>query len=142
MKAKKLTPNFEVNNVKLTTDFYSKHLGFKLVMAVPESQDGIDQTFDEGKKYVYAMVQKDEVEIFFQQTDSFKADVIFSQELPIGASVAFYFDIEGIEEFYQTLKNKNLQITELKTAWYGMQEFYLKDLNGYILGFAQKIEEL
>ncbi|EKB58258.1 hypothetical protein HMPREF9700_02066 [Bergeyella zoohelcum CCUG 30536] len=34
----------------------------------------------------------------------------------------------------------NLQITELKTTWYGMQEFYLKDLNGYILGFAEKAE--
>jgi len=36
------------------------------------------------------------------------------------------------------MKSKNLQVTDLKTTWYGMQEFYLKDLNGYILGFAEK----
>ncbi len=140
MKAKKLTPNFEVTNVKKSVDFYSKHLGFKLVMLVPVSQDGIEQSFSEGKEYVYAMVQKDDVEIFFQRTDTFKQDVFFSQGLTIGASVTFYMDIEGIKEFHQSLKDKNLPITELKTTWYGMQEFYLKDLNGYILGFAQRVE--
>lgn len=140
MKASKLTPNFEVINVKQTVDFYSKHLGFILLMAVPETQDGIDQSFAEKKEYVYAMVQKDNVEIFFQRTDSFKEDVVFSQGLSIGASVSFYIEIEGIQEFYTTLKEKNLQITELKTTWYGMREFYLKDNNGYILGFAQKVE--
>lgn len=140
MKAKKLTPNLEVNNVKQSVEFYYKHLGFKLVMLVPESQDGIEQSFSEEKEYVYAMVQKDDVEIFFQRTDTFKEDVIFSQGLSIGASVSFYMDIDGIKEFHDTLKDKNLQITELKTTWYGMQEFYMKDLNGYILGFAQKVE--
>ncbi len=140
MKARKLTPNLEVNNVKQSVEFYSKYLGFKLVMLVPESQDGIEQSFSEEKEYVYAMVQKDDVEIFFQRTDTFKEDVIFSQGLSIGASVSFYMDIDGIKEFHDTLKDKNLQITELKTTWYGMQEFYMKDLNGYILGFAQKVE--
>ena len=140
MKANKLTPNFEVRDVKKTVDFYSKHLGFKLIMAVPKSQDGVEQSFAEGKEYVYAMVQKDNVELFFQRTDSFKEDVVYSQGVPIGASVSFYMDIEGIKELYSKLKDKQLEITELKTAWYGMQEFYLKDLNGYILGFAQKAE--
>lgn len=140
MKASKLTPNFEVNNIRQTVEFYIEHIGFKLIMAVPESQDGIEQSLAEGKEYVYAMMQKDNVELMFQRSDSFKNDVIFSKELPIGASVSFYMDIEGIKEFYETLKGKKLQITELKTTWYGMQEFYLKDLNGYILGFAEKAE--
>ncbi|MGJ1286807.1 hypothetical protein ACR78B_17360 [Sphingobacterium spiritivorum] len=49
-------------------------------------------------------------------------------------------EIEGIKGFYENLKSKELEMTELKTAWYGMQEFYVKDLNGYILGFAEKAE--
>lgn len=139
MKASKLTPNFEVKDIKQTVDFYSKHLGFKLVMAVPESQDGVEQTFAKNKKYVYAMVQKDNVELFFQRSDSFKHDIELINS-PIGASVSFYMDIEGIKEFYETLKEKNIEMTKLKTTWYGMQEFYLKDLNGYVLGFAEKSE--
>lgn len=54
--------------------------------------------------------------------------------------VSFYMDIEGIKDFHEILSGKNLQITALKTTWYGMQEFYLKYLNGYIPGFAEKAE--
>lgn len=140
MKISKLSPNFEVSDIKKTVAFYSENFGFKLVMVVPESQDGIEQALTEDKEYVYAMMQKDNVEFMFQRSDTFKNDVIFSKELTIGATVSFYMDVEGIKEFYETLKSKNLQITELKTTWYGMQEFYLKDLNGYILGFAEKTE--
>lgn len=140
MKISKLTPNFEVSNIKETVSFYSEHFGFKLVMAVPESQDGIERTLESEKTYVYAMMQKDSVELMFQRSDTFKNDVVFSKDLPIGATVSFYMDIEGIKQFYETLKGKNLVITDLKTTWYGMQEFYVKDLNGYILGFAEKAD--
>lgn len=140
MKICKISPNFEVTDIKKTTAFYTENLGFNLIMAVPESQDGIDQTFLENKEYVYALVQRDNVEFMFQRSDTFKNDVVFSRGLAIGATVSFYMEIESINEFYLALKHKNLQLTELKTTWYGMQEFYLKDLNGYILGFAEKVE--
>lgn len=139
MKICKISPNFEVTDIKKTTAFYTENLGFNLIMAVPESQDGIDQTFLENKEYVYALVQRDNVEFMFQRSDTFKNDVVFSKGLAIGATVSFYMEIEGINEFYLALKHKNLQLTELKKTWYGMQEFYLKDLNGYILGFAEKV---
>ncbi|MCG7220833.1 VOC family protein [Acinetobacter sp. AG3] len=140
MKICKISPNFEVTDIKKTTAFYTENLGFNLIMAVPESQDGIDQTFLENKEYVYALVQRDNVEFMFQRSDTFKNDVVFSRGLAIGATVSFYMEIESINEFYLALKHKNLQLTELKTTWYDMQEFYLKDLNGYILGFAEKVE--
>ncbi|WP_434277292.1 VOC family protein [Acinetobacter sp. CE-15] len=139
MKICKISPNFEVTDIKKTTAFYTENLGFNLIMAVPESQDGIDLTFLENKEYVYTLVQRDNVEFMFQRSDTFKNDVVFSKGLAIGAIVSFYMEIEGINEFYLALKHKNLQLTELKTTWYGMQEFYLKDLNGYILGFAEKV---
>ncbi|SQA75495.1 Glyoxalase-like domain [Capnocytophaga sputigena] len=62
---------------------------------------------------------------------------VCQSELPF----LFYMDIEGIDEFHQQMKAKKLEITELKTTWYGMKEFYLKDINGYILGFAEKAEQ-
>ena len=120
MKITKLTPNFEVTDVKKSVAYYEKNFGFKLIMTVPATQDGIEQSFTEGKEYVYAMMQKDNVEIFFQRTDTFKEDVVFATGLPIGASVSFYMDIEGIDEFHQQMKAKKLEITELKTTWYGM----------------------
>ena len=138
MKISKLSPNFEVTDIRNTVDFYIKNFGFNLIMAVPETQDGIHPAFVENKQYVYAMVEKDGIEFMFQRSDTFKNDVIFSKGQHIGATVSFYMEIEGIKGFYEKLKSKNLEMTELKTTWYGMQEFYVKDLNGYILGFAEK----
>ena len=140
MKANKLTPNFEVKDIRKTVAFYQSILGFTLVMAVPDTQDGIEQSFVDGKEYVYALVSKDNVEMMFQRTESFKRDVLFAKELSMSASVSFYMEIEGIDTFYEQIKNKELHPTELKTTWYGMQEFYLTDNNGYILGFAEKSE--
>lgn len=140
MKISKLSPNFEVIDIRKTVDFYTKNLGFNLIMAVPETQDGIDSAFAENKEYVYALVQKDNVEFMFQRSDTFKDDVVFSKGQTVGATVSFYMEIEGIKGFYENLKSKELEMTELKTAWYGMQEFYVKDLNGYILGFAEKAD--
>jgi len=118
MKICKISPNFEVTDIKKTTAFYTENLGFNLIMAVPESQDGIDQTFLENKEYVYALVQRDNVEFMFQRSDTVKNDVVFSKGLAIGATVSFYMEVEGINEFYLALKHKNLQLTELKTIWY------------------------
>ncbi|TDN99804.1 VOC family protein [Sunxiuqinia elliptica] len=140
MKANKLTPNLEVRDIKNTVEFYTTKLGFKLVMAVPESQDGIDQELANDKAYVYALMQKDQVELMFQRSDSFKEDVVFAKGLPIGASVSFYMEMEGIKELHAELSSQGLEVTELKMAWYGMREFYLKDLNGYLLGFGEKAE--
>lgn len=138
MKANKLTPNFEVKSIRETVEFYQSVLGFSLSMAVPETQDGIEQTLANEKEYVYALVSKDNVEMMFQRTDSFKEDVSLAKGLSLGASVSFYMEIDGIDDFYSQIKSKDINPTELKTAWYGMREFYITDNNGYILGFAEK----
>ena len=141
MKANKLTPNLEVTNIRETIEFYQSVLGFSLVMAVPETQDGIEQTLTDVKEYVYALVRKDRVEMMFQRTDSFKEDVPLAKDLSVGASVSFYMEIDGLDSFHEQIKSKGLTPTALKTAWYGMREFYLTDNNGYILGFAEKSAE-
>ena len=71
MKVNKLTPNFEVKDIRETVHFYQSVLGFSLVMAVPETQDRIEQSIDDVTEYVYALVSKDTVEMMFQRSDSF-----------------------------------------------------------------------
>jgi hypothetical protein len=34
-----------------------------------------------------------------------------------------------------------MQFTEMQLTWYGVKEFYVKDNNGYILGFAEETEK-
>jgi uncharacterized glyoxalase superfamily protein PhnB len=138
MKFNKLTPNLEVSDIAETVRFYQSTMGFSLTAAVPDTQDGVDQEIIEGKSYVFAMMMRDGLELMFQRSDSFKHDVEIATDLEIGASVSFYIEIEGIKEFYNELKEKVSVITEMKTTWYGTNEFYMKDINGYILGFGEK----
>lgn len=138
MKIAKLTPNFEVNDIRETVQFYESALGFSLVMAVPETQDGVHETLTDGLEYVYALMKNGEVELMFQRSDSFKHDVELASCDSTGASVSFYMEVVGLEELYAQLKDQVSEITEVKTTWYGMKEFYLKDVNGYILAFAEQ----
>jgi uncharacterized glyoxalase superfamily protein PhnB len=139
MEINKLVPNMAVADIRQTVEFYCGNLGFELVMAVPESQDGAEQQLSGDREYVYAMLRKGHAELMFQRLDSFREDVPSVGEIPtIGASVSFYMQGNGIEAFYEELKNKNIQISELKQTWYGIKEFYLKDNNGYVLGFAEE----
>ena len=138
MALKKLAPNFAVPDIEKTVAFYRDVLGFKLEMAVPEDKSGVEQELTEKKKYIYAMVSRDGVEVMFQRTDSIGEDVPPLKGVPIGASVSFYIEVENINALYQEIKPKAEVVKELETVWYGMQEFYVKDCNGYILGFAER----
>ncbi|MDR1339360.1 MAG: VOC family protein [Prevotellaceae bacterium] len=138
MELSKLTPNFAVADIRETVHFYREKLGFELVILVPESQDSVEQQFAEGKEYVYAMMKKGNVELMFQRYDSFHEDVSLADKKISGASVSFFIEGEGVEAFYDELKNRGIEMSELKLTWYNIREFYLKDNNGYILGFAEE----
>ncbi len=141
MKVNKLSPNFSVKNVYDTVKYYKENFGFSLVVAVPSEGEGYHQSLEEKVEYVYAIVKKDDVEFIFEQKNSFKEDIEFVNNDIVYASVSFYMNVSGIDEFYKQVKAKNIELTELKKTWYGMKEFYVKDLNGYILAFAEDIRE-
>ena len=138
MKFKKLTPNMMVKDVRESVKFYTDILGFSLNIVVPEGSKTIDNELKDGKKYVYAMVSRDDVYIMLMNKDVFGEDLPMLKGTLIGASVSFYCDVDNINEVYNSLKDKVDIIIDLHNTWYGMQEFYIKDCNGYILGFAER----
>ncbi|MDR1285095.1 MAG: VOC family protein [Campylobacteraceae bacterium] len=140
MTLRAFSPNFAVSDIRKSVAFYKENFGFNLVMGVPVSQDSVDTDFIEGKEYVYAMINKDNISLMFQKDDSFYDDIILADRCQIGASVSFYFDVEDLDELYESLQNKKLNMTEIKMTWYGQREFYIKDNNGYILCFAKQAE--
>jgi uncharacterized glyoxalase superfamily protein PhnB len=70
--------------------------------------------------------------------DNLKKDIPALEDRPQSASVLFYFYIEDIDEVYKNLKTHTEIAKELETTWYGMREFYVRDCNGYVLGFGEK----
>lgn len=139
---KKLTPNLMVQDVKKSVKFYTDVLGFTLDMAVAKNSQEIETKIDESKEYVYAMVRRDEVFFMIMEKEIFSEDLPVLKGREIGASLSLYIDVDNIDEIYDSLKGKVEMSKDLHTTWYGMQEFYIKDCDGYILGFAQsKIEK-
>lgn len=138
MKFKKLTPNFSVRNVKESVRFYQDILGFKLEIVVPNGTNAIEKEISEDKEYSTAMMRKDEVFVMFLQHDYVEKTTPLLEATSERAPVLFYVDISGIDELYTGLKGKVAIEKEIETTWYGMREFYIKDCNGYLLGFGER----
>ena len=140
MKFNILSPNLLVKDVAESARFYQEILGFKLEMAVPDGTTRIENEIIKNEEYTSAMVRKDEVYLMFFSERNSKFDIPIPHGLPIGASALFYIDVENVKEIYEKIENRVEIVKDLETTWYGMQEFYIKDCNGYILGFGEKCE--
>jgi lactoylglutathione lyase len=123
---KKLTPNLMVENVQQTLSFYHDVLDFKVLMTLPDQPP-----FD------FAVMQHDQVELMFQSRDSLSENVPALTGSLIGASQTFYIEVEGLKKLYENLRDRVEIVVDLHTTFYGTQEFYFRDLNGYILSFTE-----
>jgi len=123
---KKLTPNLMVENVAETLAFYRERLGFEVVTTLPDQEP-----FD------FAIVKRDGVELMFQSRPSLSDNVPALSGSPIGASQTFYIEVTGIRDLYESLREKVEIVVDFHTTFYGTQEFYFRDLNGYILSFSE-----
>lgn len=137
---KKLTPDLMVMDVSMTVKFYTGSLGFKLDMLVPKNEKTVETELSEDKRYVYAMVSRNEVFIMFMRKDVYEEDIPALKGCSIGASASLYIETQDLEALYRELKPKVEIVKELHTTWYGMKEFYIRDCNGYILGFAEQAQ--
>ncbi len=126
---KKLTPNLMVEDIAQTLAFYTDILGFQVVMTLPEQEP-----FD------FAIVQRDCVELMFQSRSSLSENVPALTGSPIGASQTFYIEVSGIRELYEALRDNVEIVVDFHTTFYGTQEFYFRDSNGYILSFSESTQ--
>ena len=137
MMLKKLTTNMMVEDVNRTVDFYNDILGFEFVMAVPENSQEVVTTRQKDQVLDFAMMKCGNVEMMFEDISGNNS---LFKGMDIGGSLTFYIEVDNIKELYGTLKEKVEVVKELHITFYGMEEFYIKDCNGYILAFAEKQE--
>ena len=120
-----LTLNIYVENVSNTLDFY-KLLGFETVMSVPE--DSTDP--------IWAMVQNGNVNLMFESFTSIEGKLPEISRQP-GGSLLLYIKVKDIKTLFDSLKDKVTVLHELSTTFYGATEFSIKDLNNYVITFAE-----
>ncbi|MFZ2890429.1 VOC family protein [Sulfuricurvum sp.] len=133
-----LIVNLAVRDIGESIAYYRDILGFTPIMAVSEDKSSFSPELEEGKRYLFAMVQSGGVEIMLQQDESLREDVgdFFTD---IGASVTFYIRVDDVDGWYETIAPKVEIIKPIETTWYGMREFYIRDINGYVLAFATQV---
>lgn len=130
---KKITPNIMVADVNATVDYYKNNLGFETVMVVDEEKgDGAS-----GKPLVWAMIKNDDVEIMLQRQDGFIAELPEMKGQEIGGTFTLYVGMQDVKSFYDKIKDKVKIVKDMHKTFYGADEFVIKDLNGYIIYFAE-----
>ena len=138
----KISPNLMVDDIKETVKFYKDVLGFELVMAVPSEQQQVMTELQEQIDYDYALVKKGNVEIMFQERNSLVGDIPgFSSSMALGGSMTLYFETDSIDSYFSKIKDKVSVVKGPLKTWYGRNEFYISDNNGYILGFSDNVTD-
>ena len=119
-----LSPTLAVRNMKETIEFYKNSLGFKMGLVFPDADNP-----------GYAELSKDEMVLMFISAKDCK----IGSEEKLGVGVNLYMEIDGdIDEYYQELKKRGVKITvDIADEPYGIRDFTVEDVNGYILTFNQ-----
>jgi uncharacterized glyoxalase superfamily protein PhnB len=119
-------PCFAVADVGATIRWYETQLGFT------------GDPFPANEPFVFAILRRDKVEIMLQRVANYVKPNLNDQR--DGGVWDAYFRISGIEELYDAVKTK-LEIKQpLHRQPYGLTEFEVKDPNGYVLVFSERVE--
>ena len=118
-----ITANIMVKNVKETIEFYEEKLGFTKVLSVPE----------EGETLVFAILNKDEISIMFQEQKSLIGEYPTLKTDEIVPTFTLFLTVNDVVAVYNALKGKVEIAKELHKTFYGKDEFAIFDNNGNIL---------
>jgi uncharacterized glyoxalase superfamily protein PhnB len=125
-KLSSAAPTFAVAKIDDTIRWYQEQLGFT---AYP---------FPETPPYVFAIVSRETVEIMFQRVPGYEKPDLYHQRA--GGVWDAYIRMEGVKEFYDSIKDTVEIVLPLRKQPYGDWEFEVKDPNGYILVFSELID--
>jgi hypothetical protein len=127
MKINSINPVFAVADVGATIRWYEQELGFA------------GDPFPSYEPYVFGILRRDDIEIMVQRVADYQKPDLY--DLRNGGGVwDAYLRITGLPELYERVKDRLELKKPLRRQPYGLSEFEIKDLNGYILVFSELID--
>ena len=114
---------FPVADISATIRWYEEQLGFT------------GDPFPDREPYVFAILRRDNIEIFLQRLEGYQKPEIYSQR-PGGVWDA-YIRTEGVKDLYESVREEATIVKPLRRQPYGAWEFEVQDPNGYVLVFAE-----
>jgi catechol 2,3-dioxygenase-like lactoylglutathione lyase family enzyme len=122
-----VTPNLVVSSIDRSLAFYRDVLGFAPVTTVPDQAP-----------YAFAWLQRDTVNVFLN------SEAAAEMKTAAGTGMLF-ITLEapdrdaGVDGLFASVKDRAPVVMPLTDQFYGMREFSIKDPDGYVLTFAQRI---
>jgi uncharacterized glyoxalase superfamily protein PhnB len=114
---------FSVADISATIKWYEEQLGF------------IGDPFPDCEPYVFAILRRDDVEIFLQRIIDYEKPDLYKRRS--GGVWDAYIRVEGIQDLYESVREEATIIQPVRQQPYGAWEFEVKDPNGYILVFGE-----
>jgi uncharacterized glyoxalase superfamily protein PhnB len=129
MKLQATTPVFLVSDIASTMQWYRTNLQFE-GRAVPEAPP-----------HTFGIMTKDDVEIFLQQLAGYEKPDLYDRR--DGGVWHVYVRTQGVREWYEAVSKRAAvtMVYRLRRQPYGQIEFAIRDLNGYVLVFAEPTPE-
>ena len=119
-------PCFAVADVGSTIQWYEQHLGFH------------GHRFPEDEPHAFGILVRDQIEIMLQRVDNYQKPNLYDQR---GGGVwDAYIRMQGVKEFYESIREGVEILLPLAKQFYGDWEFEVKDPNGYVLVFSELID--
>ena len=114
---------FPVADISATIRWYEEQLGFT------------GDPFPAAEPYVFAILRRDDVEIFLQRIDGYEKPDLY--RLRSGGVWDAYIHVEGVRNLYESVREEATIVQPLRRQPYGNWEFEVKDPNGYVLVFSE-----
>lgn len=103
------------NNLEETKSFYKDILGFRV-------KDSAENTLT---------AEKEDGKLIFTVQDLWPGRP--------NNSATIYFSLSQVDSYFNSLKDNSFVLWPLEKTSYGSKEFGIKDNNGYLLAFSQRI---
>lgn len=126
MSYQTLVPNMGVKSVNETVKFYTEVLGFELVVSVPESGE-----------FIFAIIGAGNVTLMFQELECLKEEYSELKSLADRGVFTFYVKMKNKNDLYERVKDTRHLVKAMNMTPYGVEEFAIRDNNGFILTIAE-----
>jgi uncharacterized glyoxalase superfamily protein PhnB len=125
---KSLTPVLIVDRVEPCLDFWVDRLGFVVVNEVPGNDESL----------VFAILQKDGIEIMYQTKASVLAETPDQQDELVGHTTALFITVPSMGDLdaAETALSGAPVVKARHKTFYGSTEFYVREPGGNVVGFA------
>jgi uncharacterized glyoxalase superfamily protein PhnB len=121
---RQLSPLLAVQDIERSIEFYRDRLGFAVV----------GQADSEGKVFL-CHLERDGASLMLQQAEDEEDGPAQGR----GLGVTFYFVCDDASTMYTELTSRGLKLDMPRVAYYGMNQLFVPEPNGYALCFENPV---